>query len=353
MNHLAIDLGTTNHISEGVLFDPTEPSNCQFIKFPTARDELSRIYDKYKPTKIIIESCRTAHWVVDHLKGEPVDVFVANTNTEDFQLAKKRRKTDRLDAERLRTLFLLGKLKRNALPSASSVEMKQLIDFRGDLVAQRTSYKNRIRMLLDQIALTFRPGKSGWTKSNRKVLWDWCKQAPDGVPSGSWQRHLKRLLTEMEQREVSILECDRELRKLTDEQQHVQKLQEIPGMGPLTSAAVAATIDDPQRFKNTKQVSRFSGFDPIPYESGKKAGCIGISRRNWSTMRGYIFEACQIAIHRLKEPWMHALYTHLAQKTGNKKKALCAVARRVFIKAWLMLRYDQTWEQVTQRRSVV
>ena len=34
-----------------------------------------------------------------------------------------------------------GKLKRNALPSSSSVEMKQLIDFRGDLVAQERPTK--------------------------------------------------------------------------------------------------------------------------------------------------------------------------------------------------------------------
>ena len=347
MTHLAIDLGSTNHISEGVLFDPTVPEAQRFITFPTTRAELSRICTTYNLSMIIIESCRPSHWVAQHLDQFDVDVFIADTNTEDFRLAKRRRKTDRLDAERLRTLFLLGKLKRVHRLSASSQELRQYIDYRRGLVDQRTQYKNRIRMLADRVGLAFRPGSGGWTNESLNTLSSWVDAAPDGVPSGSWQNVLRLFLQQHEHLTASIREADQVLAQLSNDNQPIEQVSEIPGVGPLTGAALVAVIDDPLRFENGKQVSRYSGYDPVPYESGKKRGTMGVSRRNWATFRNYLYEACMIGIHRVKDPWMRKVYEHIAHKTGSKRKAICAVARRVFVKAWRMLRYGQSWATVT------
>jgi transposase len=207
-------------------------------------------------------------------------------------------------------------------------------------------------MLADRVGLGFRAGPSGWTKPALKERDSWVKQAPDGVPSGPWQRLLKRFLPQLEHLESRIHEADQVIAGLRNEQRPIEQVREIPGVGPLTGAALVAVIDDPRRFQNGKQVSRYSGFDPVPYESGKQRRTTGISRRNWATFRNDLYEACMVGIHRLKDPWMRRIYEHIAHTTGSKRKAVCAVARRVFVKAWRMLRYDQDRTSVTGGHQV-
>lgn len=350
MNHLAIDLGTTNRISWAVQFDADYPKHRKMLRFKTTREELRRVVKEQGIRCCIIESCRPAHWVHQELCLLGVDCLVANTNTEAFALGGKRRsKTDRDDALRLMNLFIQGDLSCLTLISDGARARKQLISLREQQVNHRSGLRCAIRNLLDTVALTLPCGKSGWTKATLKRLQSWCTSAPEGVPSGPWQTVLHSLLVIHEEHEHLIKSLTKQVHQIYEADDYAQVLKkEVPGVGDLISSAVSASIDDPQRFSNAKQVSKYSGFHPVPYESGKMKRTQGISRASWSTLRGYLVEACCIGIFNLKDPWYVLQYERILSKVGIKKKALCAVARKLYVKCWQIMRTGETWASVTR-----
>ena len=347
MSHLAIDLGSTNQKSEGILFTP-DTVTIQRIAFTTNRTELLRIIEKHKVATVIIEMCRPALWVHRLLTDLGLTVLVANTNAEAFRLSGKRTKTDRTDAERLRFLYINGDLKTVTMLSEQSRAVRQLLSVRAEIVKNRSAVKSTIRHLLDTVGLTLKTGKSGWTKKVISMLHEWSETAPHEVPSGPWQTQLTIQLRLLSLYHEEAERLTREIDAISEASDYAQHLQTVPGIGLITSVATQASLDDPHRFRTSKQVSKYSGFNPVPYESGKMKRCIGISRMSWSLLRGYLVESCCVGIFKCKDPWFVLQYERLYNKTSCKKKALCAVARKLYVKCWQMLRTGESWTSVTK-----
>lgn len=348
MTHLAIDLGTTNCYSDSVLFNPQQPGSRRHLRFKTRRADIRHVVAEHGITTVIIEMCRPAHWVRQDLLALGVEVLVVNTNGEAFRAGKRRSKTDRQDADRLRLLYLQGDLTYVTFLGEEARSQKQLLTLRQSVVQFRASLKCQIRSLLDTVGLTVPAGKSGWGVRRLAALDSWCTAAPDGIPAGPWQTHLSHLMQMYHRLSQEIASFDASVQAAERGSAQAQFLRQIPGIGLFIAVAVAASIDDPCRFRSGKQVSKYSGFHPIPFESGKMRRDLGISRMSWSLLRGYLVEACCIAIFCQKDPWFVLQYERLLHKTGTKKVALCAVARRLYVKCWHMLRTGESWESVTR-----
>ena len=49
----------------------------------------------------------------------------------------------------------------------------------------------------------------------------------------------------------------------------MRRLMSVPGVGPLTAYAYAATVDDPARFKKARQLGGYLGLTPKRFQSGE------------------------------------------------------------------------------------
>jgi len=348
MTHLAIDLGTTNCRSEAVFFVPGEASSRRDVRFRTDRGHLADIVDRYGVTTVLIEPCRPAHWVAKHLRSLGVTVQIANTNTEAFRLSGRREKSDRLDAHRLMHLFEQGDFKAITEVSETSLAHRQLLDHRHDVVAQLTSLKCKIRSLLDQAGLSVPKGKNGWTKGVLAQLHTWRSTTPTGVDGGPWQETLGWFLQLFATLSNELTALDTAVREHGKQSREATHLRDAPGVGPIVSLAVSASLDDPHRFRTGKQVSAYSGMAPRRQQSGTMLKQLGISRASWSLLRCYLMEATQIAVYCCRDAWFVLHYERLLAKCGSKKKALCALARRLYVKCWQMLRTGESWASVTR-----
>lgn len=348
MTHLAIDLGTTNRRSEAVFFVPGEASSRRDVRFRTDREQLADIVERLGVTTVLIEPCRPAHWVAKFLRQLGVTVLIANTNTEAFRLSGHREKSDRLDAHRLMHLFEQGTFKPITEVSETSLAHRQLLDHRHDVVAQMTSLKCKIRSLLDQAGLSVAEGKSGWTKAVLAQLHDWRTSTPAGVAGGPWQETLGWYLQSYTVLSKELAALDAAVRERGKQSREAAHLRDTPGIGPVVSLAVSASLDDPQRFRTGKQVSAYSGMVPRRQRSGGMEKQLGISRASWPLLRCYLMEATQIAVYRCRDAWFVLHYERLLAKCGSKKKALCALARRLYVKCWQMLRTGESWASVTR-----
>jgi transposase len=105
---------------------------------------------------------------------------------------------------------------------------------------------------------------------------------------------------------------------------------------------VVAMIDDPHRFQNAKQVGSYVGLVPRQYQSGASDRLGHISRQGNGLLRAMLVEISWIGLRY--NSWMRDVYEQVRRGSPSRKKtAIVAVARRLLIRCWAMLRDQTPW----------
>ena len=105
-----------------------------------------------------------------------------------------------------------------------------------------------------------------------------------------------------------------------------------------------AYLDNPQRFENGRQVSAYAGLVPKQFQSGETDRQGRISRRGPSLLRKLLVEAGWVLLRY--NPWAQRLMQRLSrgQKT-RRKQAIVALARKLLVRCWAMLRDNTEWRE--------
>ena len=82
-----------------------------------------------------------------------------------------------------------------------------------------------------------------------------------------------------------------------------QKLEKMPGIGPLAASALVASVADARSFNNGRQISAWLGLVPRQHSSGGKAKLLGMSKRGDTYLRTLLIHGARSAIlaAKLKE----------------------------------------------------
>jgi len=81
-----------------------------------------------------------------------------------------------------------------------------------------------------------------------------------------------------------------------------KRLEKVPGIGPLTATALAATIGDAKNFDNGRQLAAWLGLVPRQSSSGGKSNLLGMSKCGDAYLRTLLLESGHVEI-RLQEQW--------------------------------------------------
>jgi transposase len=336
---LALDLGKYKSVS--CLFDPAT-GEYSFASFETTRDELSRLLARRRPGVVVIEACLLAGWVHDLCAGAGVRCLVANTASEAWKFKHLKRKTDKDDALRLAQLYQLGQLPTVALPPAAVRQWRSLIACRQAWVGRRVAVQNRIRALFVAQGLPAPRGAKAWSAGGLAGIAGQARPLAECGPDELWRGLLELALTEYRQTGELIARAEAKLDAVAQGSAAVKLLQTVPGLGPRTAETVAAYLHDAGRFRTGKQVSAYSGLVPRQHQSGEIDRRGRISKRGPALLRKLLVE-CAWCMLRYNA-WARGLYRRL---TGGgqrrKKQAIVAVARKVLVRCWAMLRDGRAW----------
>ena len=110
---------------------------------------------------------------------------------------------------------------------------------------------------------------------------------------------------------------------------------------PRTAEAVVAYLNDPKRFRSGKQVSAYGGLVPRQYQSGEDDRRGRISKRGPAVLRKLLVQCAWAALRY--NPWAAAIYKRLSRGKARKKQAIVAVARKLLVRCWAMLRDGVPW----------
>ena len=127
-------------------------------------------------------------------------------------------------------------------------------------------------------------------------------------------------------------------------------LTTVPGVGPVTAAIVEGELGDPHRFPDERAVRAFAGLDPSVRQSGKFEGDrMRISKRGSPRLRDGVYNAALPAIR--VNPACKEFYDRLRAGGKHHKAALTAVAGKLLVQCWAVLRDGKSFELPEKYRT--
>lgn len=336
MKILALDLGLGR--TTACVLD-TDSNQHRFSSIATSPEAIAALLTQARPDRVVFEVCTIAGWVHDLCAEHCVDIEVANPSHEAWRWKSVKRKTDRDDALKLARLSAMAQLPKVHVPSGETRQWRSLIGYRQKLVQRRTRIKNHLRALLHAHSQRLPTAARAWTV----VMLDELGRIASSAGGELWRAELRIELEQLRDVERAIESVERELDARAAEQPAVKLVRTIPGVGPRLAETMVAMIDDPHRFASGRQVGSYAGLTPTQFQSGNTDRRGRISRQGNPLLRSLLVEVCWLG--RRYNPVIAAVYERVRGSSPTRKKiAIVAVARRLLVWAWAMLRDESPWD---------
>ena len=339
MNILALDLGKFN--TTCCVFD-SKTRKTRFLTTPTQRESLCAVLKQNKVELVVMESCGPSGWINDLAKSLGRSTLVCSTNEEAWRWANVKRKTDKDDALKLARMAAMQELKAVHMPSQEHREFRSLVKYRKTLDSRINKTKNTIRAWFVNHGITIDSGDKAW-HTGRERINSFRKPLAECGADELWKGELDIELSILDSLTEKMDSVIKRLEEIGKNDPRIIRLRTIPGVGPRTAEILVACIDDPHRFQNGRQVSAYFGLVPRQYQSGETDRNGRITKRGNPLARTILVECAWASLRY--NPWAKGVYERICgkQKT-RKKKAGIALARKIAVIAWAMLRDERDWD---------
>src|SRR5205814_10138013 len=281
--------------------------------------------------RIVFETGRMAPMLYHGLRqlGLPVICVESRQAYQALKLLATH-KTDHNDARGLAHLARTGFFKPVHVKSLPAHAVRSLIIARKKLVGQRVTLENQIRGLA--VVFGVRLPRALNPAFVRQAL-----RASDGVPGLS--AAMRGLVAARTAVLAAIVAIDGDIRRMVRASDACRRLMSIPGVGQLTALAFTAAVDDPGRFRRSRDIGAYLGL-PRRYQSGAVDYTGSISKCGDRRVRTLLYEAANVMLTASKWPlklkdWAFAI----AKQSTTMRKARIALARLLAIIMHAMLRH--------------
>jgi len=342
MNILAMDLGKNKTV---VCYYNSQNGKHKYGKLKTTPQQIHDLIVEKLPDRVVFEISSTAGWVYDMVRALGIDAQVANPNHQGWRWKNVKRKNDRTDALKLAQLSAMNQLPMVHIPNRKVRQKRSLIQYRQRLVKRRTQIKNNIRAILEKEGYSMAKGKCGWSKQSLEQLRRTALPLEECDFDNLWRGQLWVELEMLEAVTSSLAQVEDKLDSQAKSDSQIQRLQTAAGVGPRLAEAVAAFLDEPSRFASGKQVGSYAGLTPKQYQSGSMDRQGRISGQGNKLLRALLVEVSWLGLRH--NSWMRETYQRILRGSPSRKKiAITAVARKLLIRCWAMLRDEQPWRDL-------
>jgi len=273
------------------------------------------------------------------------------------------RKTDVNDSSWLSKLVMHGLVRPSFVPQEAQEDLRLLTRYRKKLVGDLTSCKNRIIKCLEAAGYKLATvcsdvlGKSGRSilgalidgtetpeqmadralgrlRAKRDVL----IRALQGDMSPIKRWLLRDLMTRLGQCEANIASLDAKIADLlVVHEKDMELLVQIPGVDRVGAAAVVAEMGaDMSIFPSSKNAAAWAGLAPGNHESAGIRRDVPTRKGN-PYLRTMLVQMAHAASRAKDSPW-RSFFARVARATGSRKKAIFAVAHKLCITIFHVLR---------------
>ena len=291
----------------------------------TSAKALQEVFGEMPRSRIALETGTHSPWISRLLGQWGHEVIVANARKVRL-IGESRKKDDRLDAETLARLARIDPKLLCPVRHRSRQAQADLTVIRGraGLVRARTALVNTARGLAKSYGERLR----GCNVRNMNP------EKSEGL-SPELQRALQPLLTALESLSEQIGEYNERIERLAQESYpQVAVLKQVKGVGTLIALTFLLTLEDPQRFRKSRDVGCYLGLQPGRRDSGQREPQLHISKEGDPYLRTLLVQGAQHILGPFGVDCdLRRWGLKLAERGGRsgKKRAIVATARKLAV----------------------
>ena len=277
-------------------------------------------------THVALEATYGWEWLAELLEEAGYDLHLAHP-LRTRAIAAARVKTDAIDARTLAQLLRSGMLPEAYIAPRELRDLRELLRHRATLTRMRSAVKNRVHAILAKHGIIHQHSDL-FGKGGRQFLAALeLRDAP--------RRRLDSLMALIDDFDREITDTTREIEQRAREDDRVDVLCQIRGVGRYTALLIIAEIGDIDRFPTSRHLCSWAGLAPTVRSSDGKARLGHISRQGSPALRWALVEAAQ-KLTTGSGP-LRDQFERIAKRRG-RKIAKVAIARQILTLSYYGLR---------------
>jgi len=303
------------------------------------RGQMLPFFKKQPACLVGMEACATSHhW------GREIESLGHRVRLMPPSYVKpyvKRNKNDMADAEAICEAVRRPTMRFVEIKTPQQQSVLMLHRTRHLFVRQRTTLINALRAHLAEFGIVAGVGRNGLERL-LNVIED---GGDDRVPPTA-RECLLALRDQLEMVKGQILDADRRILAWHRSSEVSQRLDDIPGIGPLIATALVASVPDPHAFKSGRDLAAWIGLVPRQNSTGGKDRLGHISKAGNRYLRMQLVVGALSVIRRAQQvgytrrPWL----TKLLQRRSTKVAAI-ALANKNARTAWAMMAHGTYYQE--------
>lgn len=296
-----------------------------------------------RPHVVAIETVGFYRWLWDLL--EPAcDKLVLADATQCRALAGRRLKTDREDASNVAELLAAGRCPLAWAPDSLVAELRSRTRQRNRLSRWHAKVLHVVKSVLNSVNF---PGPS---RADAAALHRWL-EASHAKLADHHRVVVEDAVDQLVMIERQMERAERQIVRLVQEDRFkrtFEVLDSIPGVGLVGAATILAEIGDFKRFPDRRSIACYAGLTPRVFNSADTVRHGRISKAGPRELRWILQQAAWTIIR--DDPHTRGVFTRISKRAG-KKKAAVAIARRMLVWAWTIVRKDELFKRKTIEKA--
>lgn len=294
------------------------------------RKELVPYLTQIEPCLVVMEACGGAnYWAREFEKVGHQVKLIAPQYVVPYRQGNKNDYNDALAiaeaAQRPNMRFVEPK-------PIEQQDIQMLHRMRERLNKQSTALINQVRGMLAEYGIIITKGKTSFRKKLPDIL-----ENADNELTAKARYIFCQLHEEFNDIERRLKSCDAQVQQEMKSNQVCQRLESVPGIGPVTATAFYAAVGQGKDFTNGRHFSAWCGLVPKQHSSGGKDNLLGISKRGNAYLRTLFIHGARAVLYHseAKGDKFSRWATALAQRRGFNR-ACVAVANKLARIAWVI-----------------
>ncbi len=301
------------------------------------RNVLAKFMAQLAPCTIVMEACGGAnYWArVFRLFGHEVKLIAPQ-----FVVPYRRgNKNDYNDAQAIAEAALRPDMAFVSIKNIEQQDIQMLHRIRQRLVKQCTALVNQVRGMLAEYGIVIAEGKSAFRKSMPDILED----AENELTPIS-RALFSQLREEFVALEEKLTGYDKQIQQENKINAVCQRLDAVPGIGPITATAIYAAVNDGKDFKNGRHFSAWCGLVPRQHSSGGKNNLLGISKRGNTYLRTLLIHGARAVLKYVdKKDDRFSRWARELKARRGFNVACVAVANKLARIAWVVMAREEAY----------
>lgn len=243
----------------------------------------------------------------------------------------KRGKTDAADAEAIAEAVTRPTMRFLAVKTVEQQSVLMLHKVRDLLVRQRMMLTNALRAHLAEYGIISARGPGGIAAAITAL-----HEGQDRLPALA-RTALHGLVTQLRGIEGQIETVESEIMKWHRAHPASRRLATVPGIGPITASAIAASVPDASLFRSGRQFAAWLGLTPRTNSSGGKERQVGISKQGDGYLRRLLVVGATAVLRFARQNSASRAWAAKLLERKKPRVVAVALANKTARIAWALL----------------